>query len=129
MNSNEEYRRLAEVQRYNAALQNWDEPTAVFRLGDEADSGPDGGAAGSADNTELADALGDLSPQMLGEICAARMPFGKYKDRLLIDLPEAYVLWFAHKGYPAGRLGRQLALLRVIKENGLEAILRPLSGA
>ncbi|MBU0956173.1 MAG: DUF3820 family protein [Spirochaetes bacterium] len=66
---------------------------------------------------------------MLGEICAARMPFGKYKDRLLIDLPEAYVLWFAHKGYPAGRLGRQLALLRVIKENGLEAILRPLSGA
>ena len=25
------------------------------------------------------------------------MPFGKYKGRRLIDLPEEYLLWFARK--------------------------------
>ena len=30
------------------------------------------------------------------------MPFGKYKDRPLIDLPEAYLLWFREKGFPDG---------------------------
>ena len=56
----------------------------------------------------------------------ARMPFGKYAGRLLIDLPEAYVVWFARVGYPGGELGEQLASLYSIKENGLEALVRPL---
>lgn len=54
------------------------------------------------------------------------MPFGKYAGRLLIDLPEAYVVWFAHKGWPEGELGELLASLYSIKENGLEGLLRPL---
>jgi uncharacterized protein (DUF3820 family) len=60
------------------------------------------------------------------ELANARMPYGKYKGRLLIDLPEAYVVWFANKGYPEGELGRMLASLYDIKANGLEYILKPL---
>lgn len=56
----------------------------------------------------------------------ARMPFGKYAGRLLIDLPEAYVVWFSHKGFPKGTIGEQLKSLYTIKENGLEPLLRPL---
>ncbi|NHO64129.1 DUF3820 family protein [Aestuariicella hydrocarbonica] len=54
------------------------------------------------------------------------MPFGKYQGRLLADLPEAYVLWFEREGFPAGKLGQQLALLHTIKVNGLEPLLDPL---
>jgi hypothetical protein len=54
------------------------------------------------------------------------MPFGKYTGTLLIDLPEAYVVWFARSGYPEGEIGEMLASLYAIKENGLESLLRPL---
>ncbi|MBL8966000.1 MAG: DUF3820 family protein [Spirochaetaceae bacterium] len=54
------------------------------------------------------------------------MPFGKYSGRLLIDLPEAYVVWFANKGWPEGEIGRLLAELYEIKANGLDPLLRPL---
>ena len=56
-----------------------------------------------------------------------RMPFGKYKGLLLIDLPEPYVIWFEKRGFPKGELGRMLELVREIKLNGLEHLLRPLS--
>jgi uncharacterized protein len=62
----------------------------------------------------------------LERLANARMPFGKYSGRLLIDLPEAYVVWFSHQGYPKGELGEQLASLYAIKENGLEGLVRPL---
>lgn len=54
------------------------------------------------------------------------MPFGKYAGRVLIDLPEEYLLWFAHKGLPQGQLGELLALALEIKTNGQEDILHPL---
>jgi uncharacterized protein len=54
------------------------------------------------------------------------MPFGKYKGRVLIDLPEPYVVWFRNKGLPPGELGRLLGLLFEIKTNGLEPLVRPL---
>jgi hypothetical protein len=60
------------------------------------------------------------------ELANARMPFGKYAGRLLIDLPEAYVVWFARKGWPSGEIGERLESLYTIKENGLEYLLRPL---
>jgi uncharacterized protein len=69
-------------------------------------------------------------PEMEGEylvrLANARMPFGKYSGSLLIDLPEAYVVWFSRKGYPQGEIGELLASLYAIKENGLESLLRPL---
>jgi uncharacterized protein len=68
----------------------------------------------------------DFDPEFLIKLANARMPFGKYSGRLLIDLPEAYVVWFARKGYPEGEIGELLANLYAIKENGLESLLRPL---
>jgi uncharacterized protein (DUF3820 family) len=66
--------------------------------------------------------------EFLLRLANAVMPFGKYAGRHLIDLPEAYVVWFAHEGYPKGELGEQLAALYEIKANGLEYLLRPLIG-
>ena len=54
------------------------------------------------------------------------MPFGKYKDRFLIDLPEYYLLWYARKGFPPGQLGRQMQLVQELKLNGLEYLVRNL---
>lgn len=65
-------------------------------------------------------------PGFLLRLANARMPFGRYAGSLLIDLPEAYVVWFARAGWPEGELGEQLAALYSIKENGQEGILRPL---
>lgn len=55
-----------------------------------------------------------------------RMPFGKYQGRLLIELPEAYLVWYRQKGFPPGKLGRQLELMLEIKMNGLNHLIYPL---
>ncbi len=60
------------------------------------------------------------------KLATMRMPFGKYKGRVLIDLPEEYLLWFAKKGFPEGQLGRLLQLALEIRINGLEGVLQPL---
>ena len=56
------------------------------------------------------------------------MPFGKYKGRLLLDLPEAYLVWFKGQGFPRGKLGERMAVMFEVKMNGLEPLLRPLVG-
>lgn len=60
------------------------------------------------------------------ELANYKMPFGKYKDRYLTDLPEAYLQWFKQKGFPDGKLGRLLAEMLELKINGLEGMLRQL---
>jgi len=67
-----------------------------------------------------------IDHQKLLELAAMKMPFGKYAGRLLIDLPEPYVVWFAQKGFPKGRLGEMLAIVYEIKVNGLEYLFEPL---
>ena len=67
-------------------------------------------------------------PEMLLKVARTRMPFGKFKGRLLIDLPEPYVVWFAKKGFPKGELGQLLGLLYEVKVNGLEHLFKPLRG-
>jgi uncharacterized protein len=59
-------------------------------------------------------------------LASMRMPFGKYRGRLLIDLPEPYVVWFANNGFPEGKLGRMLQAVYEIKVNGLEYLFIPL---
>ena len=59
-------------------------------------------------------------------LAAARMPFGRYAGRRLIDLPEPYVVWFHQQGYPAGKLGEMLRTVYEIKVNGLEYLFTPL---
>jgi uncharacterized protein (DUF3820 family) len=60
------------------------------------------------------------------KLATMAMPFGKYKGRVLIDLPEAYLLWFAQQGFPNGQLGGLLQLTLELKINGLEYLIRPL---
>ena len=55
-----------------------------------------------------------------------RMPFWKYKDRLIADLPGNYLNWFAREGFPPGELGRLLALMHELDHNGLSSLLIPL---
>ena len=62
-------------------------------------------------------------------LARVRMPFGKYTGRLLIQLPEAYLVWMARQGFPAGRLGEQLQLAYEIRRNGLEYLFAPLGGS
>ena len=62
----------------------------------------------------------------LVKLATQPMPFGKYQGRVLIDLPEEYLLWFARKGFPAGRLGGLLQLALELKTNGLEYLIQPL---
>ena len=55
-----------------------------------------------------------------------QMPFGKYKGRVIADLPGHYLNWFAREGFPPGEIGRLLALMQEIDHNGLKDLLRPL---
>lgn len=64
--------------------------------------------------------------EYLLKVVRTRMPFGKYKGRLLIDLPEAYIVWFAQQGFPKDELGKMLEFVYEIKLNGLEYLLNPL---
>ena len=52
------------------------------------------------------------------------MPYGKFKGRYLINLPEQYIVWYKNKGFPAGTLGEQLKLVYELKLNGLEELIR-----
>ncbi|MGK5085422.1 DUF3820 family protein [Bdellovibrionota bacterium FG-1] len=64
--------------------------------------------------------------EFLLKLIQTRMPFGKYKDRLLVELPEPYVVWFSNQGFPDGELGTMLAIVYEIKVNGLEYLFKPL---
>ncbi|ARS34278.1 DUF3820 family protein [Pontibacter actiniarum] len=66
------------------------------------------------------------NPAILQELVKHQMPFGKYKGKLLCDLPVSYLEWFCSKGFPPGKLGMQLATIYEIKINGLEYLLAPL---
>jgi uncharacterized protein (DUF3820 family) len=70
----------------------------------------------------------DILPdrEYLLKFANTKMPFGKYAGRLLIDLPEPYVVWFRQKGFPKGELGEMFSLLYEIKVNGLDYLFDPL---
>ncbi len=63
---------------------------------------------------------------VLQQLVTVTMPFGKYKDVLLCDLPVFYLEWFHRKGFPKGKLGMMLATMYEIKTNGLAYLLDPL---
>lgn len=62
--------------------------------------------------------------QFLIDLAKMKMPFGKYKGRFLIDLPEHYIVWYKNKGFPNGKLGQQMELVYELQLNGLEDIVR-----
>lgn len=62
----------------------------------------------------------------LEELVRYKMPFGKYKGKLVCDIPEYYLVWFKQKGFPQGKLGVMLESMYEIKINGLDYLLQPL---
>ena len=70
-----------------------------------------------------------MSPEDLQRLVTLTMPYGKYKGRLIADLPGNYLNWFARTGFPAGEVGRLLQLMQEIDHNGLSPLLEPLRKA
>ncbi len=67
-----------------------------------------------------------VQPEDLQLLVTRTMPFGKYKGRIIADLPGNYLQWFAREGVPQGEIGRLLALMHEIDHNGLNDLLKPL---
>ncbi len=67
-----------------------------------------------------------MNPDDLQRLVTLAMPYGKYKGRLIADLPGHYLNWFAREGFPKGDLGRLLQLMQEIDHNGLSSLLEPL---
>ena len=69
---------------------------------------------------------GGPDPKHLEELANYKMPFGKYKGYYLANIPEYYFVWFKHKGFPQGKLGRMMAEIYELKLNGLEGLVQKL---
>ena len=67
-----------------------------------------------------------LDPENLALLVKREMPYGKYKGRLLADLPGHYLGWFAREGFPKGELETLLALMYELDHNALRHLLDPL---
>ncbi len=67
-----------------------------------------------------------MQAQDLEKLVTWTMPFGKYKGRVLADLPGHYLTWFTRSGLPPGELGRLLGLMHELDHNGLSGLLEPL---
>lgn len=67
-----------------------------------------------------------LEKEHLIKVANTPMPFGKYKGKMIIELPESYLLWFSREGFPKGQLGDLLQLALEIEINGLRDMVRVL---
>jgi uncharacterized protein (DUF3820 family) len=67
-----------------------------------------------------------MNAEDLQRLVTLAMPYGKYKGKLIADLPGTYLAWFAREGFPKGEIGRLLRLMHEIDHNGLAALLAPL---
>ncbi len=67
-----------------------------------------------------------MDSSILLDLVRVRMPYGKYKDKLMCDLPEYYLVWYHSKGFPEGKLGMLMNTMYEIRLNGLEYLLTPL---
>lgn len=70
-----------------------------------------------------------MKPEDLVLLVTRQMPYGKYKGRLIADLPGQYLNWFAREGFPNGEIGQLLQLMQEIDHNGLAELLTPLRQA
>jgi uncharacterized protein (DUF3820 family) len=61
--------------------------------------------------------------EILKELINYKMPFGKHKGQLIINLPVSYLEWFEREGLPKGKLGIMLNTMYVIRLNGLEFLI------
>jgi uncharacterized protein (DUF3820 family) len=66
---------------------------------------------------------------LLLKLLRTPMPFGKYQGKMIIDLPEAYLLWFQRKGFPEGEIGKLLQLALEIEASGSRELVKSLKNA
>lgn len=64
--------------------------------------------------------------EILLSLVQTKMPYGKYKDVTICNIPVHYLEWMQRQGFPKGKLGVQLETMYEIKLNGLEHLLTPL---
>ncbi len=62
--------------------------------------------------------------QVLIDIVTVKMPFGKYQDWLICDLPIYYLEWFKKKEFPKNKIGYLMENVYEIKINGMEPLLK-----
>jgi uncharacterized protein len=67
-----------------------------------------------------------MKPEDLKLLVTQEMPYGKYKGRMIADLPGHYLAWFSREGFPPGQIGQLLNLMHEIDHNGLKGLLEPL---
>ncbi len=67
-----------------------------------------------------------MNPEVLERLLTREMPYGKYKGRVIADLPGHYLAWFARQGFPSGEIGQLLALMHELDHNNLTGLLEPL---
>lgn len=70
--------------------------------------------------------------ELLEQIAATHMPFGKYgpaqfppKGCPIMDMPVEYLTWFKERGFPKGKLGMLMEQCWLIRANGLDALFDP----
>jgi hypothetical protein len=59
-------------------------------------------------------------PDLIYKLTNYRMPYGKHRDLLLIDLPEKYLDWMAKNGFQESELGQLMRIVHETKANGME---------
>lgn len=67
-----------------------------------------------------------FNSQLLIDLVTVKMPYGRFKDRIIADLPVSYLEWMSRKGFGNSKLDVLLATMYEIKLNGLEYLLKPL---
>lgn len=67
-----------------------------------------------------------MNAEHLPLLLVREMPYGKYKGRMLADIPGHYLGWLAREGFPRGELGQLLALMYELDHNDLRGLLDPL---
>jgi len=55
-----------------------------------------------------------------------KMPYGKYKDEYIVNIPESYIIWMLNNATLNNNIKEKLRFIKEIKDNGLEHLLRPL---
>ncbi|HZV64692.1 MAG TPA: DUF3820 family protein [Telluria sp.] len=70
-----------------------------------------------------------MQAEHLQLLLTREMPYGKFKGRVIADLPSHYLAWFAREGFPRGELGELLALMYELDHNALRGLLDPLRPA
>lgn len=67
-----------------------------------------------------------MEKEHLIKLANTKMPFGKYQGRVIIDLPEEYLIWFSKQEWPSGELGTLMQIALSLKIEGLEKLVKPL---